>query len=395
MPRLAGFAVARNRDGGLEIVAVVRDVPSEGTTESSEVWSVRQVPGTTAWSRESLGGPPSGDLSGIAIAPNYDGRLESVVVSQRHAVWHAWQTPGGDWSGWKSLESPGDITIFDPVLTQDKDGRLEVFTNGLDGKTWHRRQPQPGLGPWEGWQPLDRPVTAAGFSEPPAVARNHPGRLEVFAVASPLQSMNANRELWHRWQSDSGSDWPTAWAPLGTPGAEVGVGSPVLVRTKDGWLGVLTIVGDKAIWHRRQRGSGAWQPWMPFASHPGWLTELAAGVQADERLVLLTIGRRPDGRTELWLGQGEDRAWEQATWKLLETGGLGFAGPTATINSPALLSDSQGRLQLFCQVGADDPDRQTCFYIRGQQEPNSDNWELEEILNLRNIALQPGARAGP
>jgi hypothetical protein len=260
MPRLAGFAVARNRDGGGEIVAVVRDVPSEGTMESSEVWSVRQVPGAANWSpanlsRRSLGGPPSGDLSGIAVAPNEDGRLESVVVSQRLAVWHAWQTLGGNWSGWKSLENPRGINIFDPVLVRDKDGRLEVFTNGLDGNTWHRRQPQPGLGPWEGWQFLDGPVTAAGFEEPPAVARNHPGRPEVFAVALPLQPIGAKPELWHRWQSDSGSGWPTAWAPLGKPGAEVGVGSPVLVRTKDGWLGVLTIVDDKAIWHRRQRGS--------------------------------------------------------------------------------------------------------------------------------------------
>lgn len=385
MPRLAGFAVTRNRDGGLEIVAVATDVPSEGAESSDAVWSVRQVPGAADWSRRSLGGPPSGDLSGIAVAPNYDGRLESVVVSQRHAVWHAWQTPGGDWSGWKSLENPGGTTIFDPVLAQDKDGRLEVFTNGLDGKTWHRRQPQPGLGPWEGWQSLGSPVTVGGAFQYPAVARNHRERLEVFTVASPPQPMNAKGELWHRWQIASGSGWPTAWAPLGSPGAEVGVGSPVLVRTKDGWLGVLTIVGDKAIWHRRQRGSGAWEPWIPFASHPGWLTELAVGTQADGRLVLFTIGRRPDGGTELWLGQeppsGGD--WELATWKLLDTRDLGFAGPTATINSPALVSDSQGRLQLFCQVGADDPDMQTWLYIRGQQEPNSDEWEEEEMLNLR------------
>jgi hypothetical protein len=296
MPELAGFAVASNQDGALEIVAVAQPLPSDGAEFSGAVWSARQTSGSDRWSRRSLGPPSPGFLrSGIAIAANRDGRLESVVVSEEqtvHAgtVWHAWQTrPGGDWSRWESLASPGG-TIFDPVLASDHDGRLEVFTNTLDGKTWHRRQPLPGHGPWERWQSLGSPLTVGGSSQSPTVVRNHRERLEVFTVANGL---------WHRWQTASGNNW-SAWSPLQDPGGQVGFSSLTLARTKDRWLDVFTIASDGAIWHLREQPGGKWDRWMPFNPHPGWLAELSVGTQADGRLVLFTIGRRPDGVTELW-----------------------------------------------------------------------------------------------
>jgi hypothetical protein len=297
------------------------------------VWSAQQAFHDAAdWSRRSLGGPGSGLLDGIAIVPNHDGRLESVVVGEGYlahpgtVVWHVRQTrPGGGWSGWESLAAPPGTHAFRSAVAQDQTGRLEVLTRTFDGKMWHRRQAQPGDDQWERWRSLDVPAFPAGFMEPPAVVRNHSERLEVFTIATG--------GLYHRWQTPSDNDW-SEWKPLKWPGGGIVAGesfigdksavpatpSPVLVRGTDGWLSVLIIAFDRSIWHRRQRPGGEWDQWRPFRSHPGWLTELAAGTQPDGGLVLFAISRRPDNRTELWLGQvrpGFD--WEQPTWKLFDT----------------------------------------------------------------------------
>jgi hypothetical protein len=404
MPELTGFAVAENQEGGLEIVAVARSLQDSGEEPFSAVWSARQAPGTAEWSRRSLGGPPSELAGPITIVPNQDGRLESAVVAGTAgdpedpggAVWHAWQTrPGGDWSSWRPLATPpGANGIVGSVLAQDHDGRLEVFTRTTGGTIfagtlWRRRQPEPGHGPWENWQSLDIPNhNNGGIMDPPLVVRNHGGRLEVFTVAMG--------GLWHRSQTtDSGNDW-SAWTPLQWPAGgivagEVLVGvkgepvqrSLVLVRDTDGWLGVWTIAYDNSIWHRRQRPGGEWDQWMPFKSHPGWLTGLAARTQPDGRLVLFAISCRPHNRTELWLGQEPDFDWQEAKWTLLDIGPEFDTGPTAggTFKSPALVPDSQGRLHLFCQVtGVAHPG--TSLYIRSQQQPNSDEWEAGRMLDL-------------
>jgi hypothetical protein len=400
MPELTGFAVAhnavaQNQDGGLEIVAVARGLPDWGEEPFSAVWSAPQGPGTADWSRRSLGGPPSGVAGGIAIAPNHDGRLESAVVAAGDpanpggAVWHAWQTrPGGDWSSWQPLATPpGGASLIGTVLAQDHEGRLEVFTRTFDGKVWHRRQAQPGRGPWEHWQSLDSPAHPGGFMPPPAVVRNHRGRLEVFTVAMG--------GLWHRWQTTaSGDDW-SDWTPFESPGGGMGIDSPMLVRSTDGWLGAVTIASDRSIWRRRRRPGGEWDQWMPFQSHPGWLTGLAAGTQPDGGLVLFAISRRPDHTTELWLGQVPGPDWQVVQWTLRDTGpelGIGVAAG-GTFKSPALVSDSQGRLRLFCQVTATKtPDRQTFLYMLSQQDPNGDQWKGDQLFDLAR--LHQGGQTG-
>jgi hypothetical protein len=85
MPQLAGFAVAANPDGGLEIVAVAR--PERGEEGfSGDVWYGRL---SDRWSRRSLGHPDWGHLgSGISVTSNPDGRLEAAIRSDNGTVWH-------------------------------------------------------------------------------------------------------------------------------------------------------------------------------------------------------------------------------------------------------------------------------------------------------------------
>jgi hypothetical protein len=408
MSELTGFAVAQSQDEGLEIVAVVHGLLGFGEEPFHAVWSARWDPDPDSWARRPMTSePPSGLSDRIAIAANHDGRLESVVVAEGdpahpgEVVWHASQNrPGGDWSSWESLAAPRGTQARRSVLAQGQAGRLEVFTRTFDGKIWHRRQAEPTDGSWENWQPLDAPALS-GSREPPAVMRNHRERLEVFTTAAG--------GLWHRWQTDTG--W-SEWKPLEWPGGSLIAGDAILggktgqgtfalplalVRSKDGWLGALTIANDQSIWHRRQQPGGEWDQWIPFLSHPGWLTDLAAGTQPDGRMVLVAVSRRPDGMTDLWLGQeppsqeAPGLRWEQARWKLLDTLPrtehfvvLGAKDFSTTVKSPALVSDSQGRFHLFCQVTGSAISR-PILYILSQQEPNSDEWEEGQMIDLARL----------
>src|SRR5260221_482101 len=134
----------------------------------------------------------------------------------------------------------------------------------------------------------------ASLAGAPTVAQNHDGRLEVFTVAT-------GGALWHRWQTAANNGW-SAWSSLGTPSTEPAYNPPTLARNHDGRLAVFTIASDGAVWYRTQHqpGRGPWEPWTFLGPHPDTLTDLAAAADADGRLVLLAIGSKPDGGTEIW-----------------------------------------------------------------------------------------------
>src|SRR5690242_11758195 len=116
-------------------------------------------------------------LTGIALAPNKDGRLELLAISGREgsaagegpvavsppglagAVWHAWQeSPNGDWSGWYSFGQPGSgISGNAPAVARNSDGRLQVVVIADDGTVWHRAQTAPSGFDWSDWRSLERP----------------------------------------------------------------------------------------------------------------------------------------------------------------------------------------------------------------------------------------------
>lgn len=200
----------------------------------------------------------------------------------------------GNWSSWDSLGSPvSGAAISSPTLASGKDGRLELFTTAalLPGMAvWHRRQAEPGRGPWQEWHSLGYPDSDGGSTHAPTLARNQDGRLELFIASGG--------EIWHCWQTAAiSNDW-SRWAPLGVLDAHAQAGWPVAARGQDGRLQVLVACGAEITFRRQSEpGRGPWEPWATSqVPHPvSGMPELTVAVQADGRLVLFALRPKLDG----------------------------------------------------------------------------------------------------
>ena len=390
MPEITELAVTANKSGLLEIVAIAKPGPDEALAVGGGVWINQQLPHAAHVDQDrwvdrwrSLGEPGSGSQrSGITVAHNPDGRLEAAVLNTGMTVWHAWQKrPDGDWSSWNSMGNPGQGTISNPTLATDQVGRLELFTTSLlpELAVWHRRQTEPGQGPWEKWHSLGYPEAARGSTHAPMVARNKDGRLELFIASGA--------EIWHCWQTAANSsDW-SRWASLGVPDTHAEPGWPVAACGIDGRLQVLVACHDALIRirYRRQRepGRGPWESWTPMPV-PATITEsaeLAVASQADGRLVLFALRRTPDGSQQVErLGQTADGEWvPQDTDTNTAIANL----KDLTIDDPTLAADGDGRLRLFFRIPGD-----TGIYILSQTHPNGSQW-LDELENFRSPAVFP------
>jgi hypothetical protein len=383
MPEITEFAVAANKSGLLEIVAIAKPGPDEALgvgggpeVSSGGVWINQQLPhaahiGHREWVDRwrSLGEPGSGNQrSGITIARNPDGRLEAAVLDTGMTVWHAWQKrPDGDWSSWNSLGNPGQGTISSPTLATDKDGRLELFTTSLlpELAVWHCRQMEPGQGPWEKWHSLGYPENADGSTHAPTLARNKDGRLELFIASGA--------EIWHCWQTAANSnDW-SRWAPLG-PGGHVEVGWPVAAREKDGRLEVLAAFGDDFGFRRQSEpGRGPWEPWaMSQVPHIIGMPELTIAAQADGRLVLFAFRRGLDS------SRGVDLLRQTVHGEWLPVGSPIDTQPTGgpTFDDLTLAADGDGRLWLVSRIPG-----HTLMAFLNQTHPNGSEW-AESVWNF-------------
>jgi hypothetical protein len=158
MSEVTGIALARNRDGRLELVATTGGAEGFGR-DVWHAWQTAPNGSWTGWSR--LGRRPGGGASAPAVARNADGRLEVAVVGGDGTVWHRWQTaPNNDWSSqWESFGELGDQRAMAwLVLTRNADGRLEVFVPanndvGDERAVWHRWQTTPN-GKWSSWKSM-------------------------------------------------------------------------------------------------------------------------------------------------------------------------------------------------------------------------------------------------
>ena len=370
MVQISDFAVAANKDGLLEIVAVAR--PTAGDQQSSgAVWLNQQLTAPAGGADEwvdrwrSLGSPGgANDLQGIATARNPDGSLAAAVLNDL-TIWYAGQTvPDGDWSAWDAVDNSGIVNPGPPALAQNTDGRLEMFTIALAGErlaVWHISQKQPGHSPWTQWHSLGFPATSGGGIGLPTVARNKDGRLEVFITFGD--------KVWHCWQTSANSEHWMPWASLdGLPGKDIG--QPTVALDKQGRLWLFVTDSDGAVWSRRQHGpgQGPWGAWAMLRPATGvFEPSLAVAAGADARLVLFALVRSAGRQTLEKLEQtATDGEW--APGDPIQTDLLGT--PTApVVDLPALVIDGLGRLRLFLRIRG-----QLGVYSLTQTQPNSNLW---------------------
>jgi hypothetical protein len=150
----AGPAVARNKDGRLEVFAtatVGRELFHRYQTSPGGSWNNRWV---------SLGG----FVEKPVVARNADGRLEVFAANNNgpqqstypKLIHHIWQVaPNGGWSAWDYLSGGGPGTYNQPTVATNKDGRLELFMQLYTGDTiYHSWQSAPSSLSWSGYNPL-------------------------------------------------------------------------------------------------------------------------------------------------------------------------------------------------------------------------------------------------
>jgi hypothetical protein len=361
MKNLTGIALAPNQDGRLELVAV--SGPEGSPEPAGAVWHAWQKYPNGDWTGwDSLGQPGSGISGGApAVARNSNGCLAAVVIADDGTVWHRAQTAlnGPGWSEWRSLGPPGGKEAAGtPVLAQNKVGSLEAFVvRKSDTTVWHASDHHETG--WSGWDSLDKP--SSGVSLDPnaiAVASNADGRLELFVTDS--------RAMWHLWQRQQGG-W-SHWAPLGTPepgGVPIKPGVPVVARPGSGQLHLFTAASDGAVWFRNQHDTepGGWVEWRTMGR--SLFNEVGVGVDGGGRLILVTTSRE----NRLWQrGQRIPDAAFPPGWRDWSSSGTSSYQDPGRLTHPTLAPNADGRLELFLlKAGAG-------VLYQFSQAPPKDEW---------------------
>lgn len=256
-------------------------------------------------------------LTGIALAPNQDGRLELLAISGREgpvavegvapapapggppglagAVWHAWQeSPNGDWSRWYSFGQPGSgISGNAPAVARNSDGCLEVVVIADDGTVWHRAQTAPSGFDWSDWRSLERPGGKEAVGTP-VLAQDRDGSLEAFVVRQ------SDTTVWHT-SDHHGTGW-SEWDSLDKPSGSVFLDSNAIAvaSNADGRL-ELFVTDSQAMWHRWQRQQGGWSHWAPLGAPE------SPGMQI--RPVVPVVARPGGGRLHLFTVAGDGAVW--------------------------------------------------------------------------------------
>jgi hypothetical protein len=177
-----------------------------------------------------------------------DGRLELFATGNDGNLWHIWQTAiNSGWSAWYSHGNPGETFAgsgIPPVMADQADGRLHLFIPTLGGPMWRISQTAPSSG-WSDWVSHGRPNGLPGylFKDPPAIATNADGRLELFAPAAI--------GVWHIWQTEPNGPWAEWYnqVPQSTSGGpDPAYGSVALAPNADGRLEMAFVGFDRAIW---------------------------------------------------------------------------------------------------------------------------------------------------
>ena len=216
------LAVARNRDGRMEVFVRGYEIPASDTkvepdieqsgSSLGKIWHFSQTEPNKGWSDWRLFGRPSDNIvpSDVWVGHNADGRIDVFATCYdysigRYSLWHKWQiTPSNAWTGWDKI---GNLNELDGgygsvAVGQWGNGRLEIFALGRNNEIWHTYQTAPNKS-WASWRELTREQLPSDSKlSNPAVGLNEDGRMEVFihAVQRTHAPPDAElRTLYHIW----------------------------------------------------------------------------------------------------------------------------------------------------------------------------------------------------
>jgi hypothetical protein len=276
----------------------------------------------------------------LALAPSADGRLELFVLGTNGNLYYMSQTaPSNGWSTLLSQGLPPAVALSsDPALGRNADGRLEFFVGGKDGALYHMSQTAPS----NGWSTLLSQGLPPGvvLSSDPVLAVNADGRLELFCVGDGGTGSN----LYHMWQTTPGGSW-SEWLSLGNPAPIMGFSTPALGRSADGRLELFCVGGGGLLYHMWQTTpGGSWSGWLSHGdpSGRGLVGPPALASNADGRLELFCVG--DDKLYHIW------QTAPSGSW----SGWFSQGQPSTNVRleSPALASNADGRLELFVVSGS-------------------------------------------
>lgn len=197
----AGFlhflVVERDSEGFLQVFTVAAD---------NTVWNISQA--RNKWDWKQLGTPSTkSPIISISAGRNEDGRVE-LFVSSGGNLWHNYEESDArqqvSWSGWSTLGNPFTEPVAQTAVILNQDNALQVFVTTSAGQTasvWTLTQKSGTQTGWGDWAPLGAPTGAVVVGL--AAARNHDGRLELFAVnqvgeVATTQEVQQTKLQWFR-----------------------------------------------------------------------------------------------------------------------------------------------------------------------------------------------------
>ena len=336
-PGYSARSVAPNLDGRLELAAI-----SSGLV--SHLWQEQD-----AGSFVSASAPFPGSANAAAfpvMVQRLDGRLEVLVVSSAGLITRSRQlAPNVNWDAFSSI-SPRRFKASGLAAGVSPSGALVIAANDPDGTVWYAQESD---GQWLPW----KQAGTTRFSDPPFLANNADGRLELFAVAT-------DGRLLHAWQQTQDGDFG-GWVSI-APGPFRGV--PTAIRNLDQRLEVFATMQNGALAH-------AWQ----VAPNGNWSSEAqtqgvhqfdpAAHINADGTLSVFVVGVNDHA---VWVRR---QLVPNGSW----SGWMSLGGIVRS--TPAIGRNADGTLQLFA-IGQDG-----AVWTSSQQSPSSAGWRSWSRLGIR------------
>jgi len=316
----------------------------------------------TTW--YSHGKRGTGFLGPLKLIYNADSRLVLFARTADGQVYHKWQVVrSGPWSDWVKLI---DATFF--TVGRRSDGWLELFFVAADGSFRHKWQLPDGS--WSGEFAFPPPAfkfkTAVKFSEPPAVAPDANGLLNVFVTGD----YENKRRVFHFHQITSGTNPSWSGYDVFNESSGLTASNPVLGISADKRLELFAL-GDQGILHSWQTSTGGWSDWF-LHGNPGRGQKLyppaPLAAHAEEKLALRVVAGNEGWDSQVF---GKKQVVASGPWT-----NWFVDSPQGIFTDPAMIRSVDDRLYFFV-VGY--PNLR--IYYKWEKTPNGEWSVLPEQLD--------------